>query len=282
MNSDQDQVPPHARTSLNVPRVALSARAVLGRSRATSLAIRRANRVLARTQPAGSAADNPPHDQRLTPPPSRHAASPAHCRCDPRGRRAILERSGPGGLTTNHVAELAGVSIGSLYQYFPNKEALVGALQDRYAEDTLSRVRAVIDDAPLDVLIVRIANAVLQAKQAQRPIHRWLIEWRSAVGGQETLSCAARPARRGDRGAPRASLPAGAGDRRVRDRPCRRGHHRSGDVARDRGGAGGRARDRAAWSRRISPPVDDEVDEHTDDRHDRGRAVPYAVRSRSS
>ena len=98
----------------------------------------------------------------------------------------ILERSGPTGLTTNHVAELAGVSIGSLYQYFPNKEALVGALQDRYAEDTLSRVRAVIaDPAPLDVLIVQIANAVLQAKQAQRSIHRWLIEWRSAAGGQE-------------------------------------------------------------------------------------------------
>jgi AcrR family transcriptional regulator len=97
----------------------------------------------------------------------------------------ILEKRGPAGLTTNHVAELAGVSIGSLYQYFPNKEALIGALQDRYAEDTLSRVRAVIDDAPLDVLIVRIANAVLQAKQAQRPIHRWLIEWRSAAGGQE-------------------------------------------------------------------------------------------------
>jgi len=46
-------------------------------------------------------------------------------------------------------------------------------------------VREVIDDAPLDLLIVRIANAILQAKQAQRPIHRWLIEWRSAAGGQE-------------------------------------------------------------------------------------------------
>jgi AcrR family transcriptional regulator len=100
----------------------------------------------------------------------------------------ILERSGPSGLTTNHVAELAGVSIGSLYQYFPNKEALVGALQDRYAEDTLGRVRAAIDDAgalPIATVIARIASAVLAAKQAQRPIHRWLIEWRSAIGGQE-------------------------------------------------------------------------------------------------
>ena len=33
----------------------------------------------------------------------------------------ILERDGIDGLTTNHVAEMAGVSIGSLYQYFPNK-----------------------------------------------------------------------------------------------------------------------------------------------------------------
>lgn len=43
----------------------------------------------------------------------------------------ILETRGPDGYTTNAVAELAGVSIGSLYQYFPNKEALVGALIQR-------------------------------------------------------------------------------------------------------------------------------------------------------
>ncbi|MEH3159298.1 MAG: TetR/AcrR family transcriptional regulator [Sphingomonas taxi] len=40
----------------------------------------------------------------------------------------ILEEAGLGAFTTNAVAERAGVSIGSLYQYFPGKEALIGAV----------------------------------------------------------------------------------------------------------------------------------------------------------
>jgi AcrR family transcriptional regulator len=43
----------------------------------------------------------------------------------------ILEGKGHGGFTTNAVAERAGVSIGTLYQYFPNKDALLGALIER-------------------------------------------------------------------------------------------------------------------------------------------------------
>jgi len=44
----------------------------------------------------------------------------------------LLEREGFARLTTNHVAEEAGVSIGSLYQYFPNKEAICHALAERH------------------------------------------------------------------------------------------------------------------------------------------------------
>lgn len=40
----------------------------------------------------------------------------------------IFERTGPTACTTNAVAEIAGVSIGSLYQYFPNRRALTAAL----------------------------------------------------------------------------------------------------------------------------------------------------------
>lgn len=45
----------------------------------------------------------------------------------------ILE-GGVENLTTNHVAERAGVPIGSLYQFFPNKEALLAALTERYLQ----------------------------------------------------------------------------------------------------------------------------------------------------
>lgn len=37
----------------------------------------------------------------------------------------ILEREGLGALNTNHIAERAGVSVGSLYQYFPTKQAIL-------------------------------------------------------------------------------------------------------------------------------------------------------------
>ena len=45
------------------------------------------------------------------------------------------------GLTTNAVAEVSGVSIGSLYQYFPNKQALVAALIERRLDDKNARTR---------------------------------------------------------------------------------------------------------------------------------------------
>jgi AcrR family transcriptional regulator len=46
----------------------------------------------------------------------------------------VLVKDGYDGLTTNTVATTAGVSIGSLYQYFPNKEALVAALIEHHLD----------------------------------------------------------------------------------------------------------------------------------------------------
>lgn len=43
----------------------------------------------------------------------------------------LLERSGLDGFTTNAVAERAGISIGTLYRYFPNKRVLMHALAER-------------------------------------------------------------------------------------------------------------------------------------------------------
>ncbi|HEY4941773.1 MAG TPA: helix-turn-helix domain-containing protein [Rhizomicrobium sp.] len=47
----------------------------------------------------------------------------------------VLQRSGAGGLNTNSVAERAGVSVGTLYQYFPDKEAILLAIARRELEN---------------------------------------------------------------------------------------------------------------------------------------------------
>ena len=46
----------------------------------------------------------------------------------------ILEREGLESLTTSRVAEVAGVSVGTLYQYFAHRDAIIDALQDRELE----------------------------------------------------------------------------------------------------------------------------------------------------
>jgi AcrR family transcriptional regulator len=100
----------------------------------------------------------------------------------------VLEQRGPSGLSTNRVAEVAGVSIGTLYQYFPNKEALVGALHQRYLDQTVNQCRAVLASAgaiPIAQIPDLIAAALLAAKRVQRPIHRQLMELRSAAAFHE-------------------------------------------------------------------------------------------------
>ena len=59
----------------------------------------------------------------------------------------ILEQSGLSAFTTNAVAEKAGVSIGSLYQYFPGKEALIGALIVRETSLLIAECDAIVAGA---------------------------------------------------------------------------------------------------------------------------------------
>jgi len=55
----------------------------------------------------------------------------------------ILERDGLDKLTTNAIAARAGVNIGSLYQYFPNKEALLAELAAAHLADYVEHMREV-------------------------------------------------------------------------------------------------------------------------------------------
>ena len=60
------------------------------------------------------------------------------------GGARILETEGLAGLNTNRVAEVAGVSVGSLYQYFPSKEAIVAGLLRRSRQELLDGMRQVL------------------------------------------------------------------------------------------------------------------------------------------
>jgi AcrR family transcriptional regulator len=53
----------------------------------------------------------------------------------------ILDEEGASALSTNRIAEVAGVAIGSIYQYFPNKEAIVAAVYEEVTEVELASMR---------------------------------------------------------------------------------------------------------------------------------------------
>lgn len=57
----------------------------------------------------------------------------------------VLSERGYDGASTNRIAAEAGISSGSLYQYFPNKDAIVVAVLDRFADDLANRIGAQIE-----------------------------------------------------------------------------------------------------------------------------------------
>ncbi len=60
----------------------------------------------------------------------------------------IMDAEGPLGLTTNKIAEKAGVSVGSLYQYFKNKESIFETILLRMTEENLKSLEATLATMP--------------------------------------------------------------------------------------------------------------------------------------
>ena len=80
----------------------------------------------------------------------------------------ILERGGEAALNTNGIAERAGVSIGSLYQYFPGKDAILGELIREKAEGLADAVEAAADEDEPGAALQRMLG-VAAAQQLGRP-----------------------------------------------------------------------------------------------------------------
>jgi len=89
----------------------------------------------------------------------------------------VLVRDGYGGFTTNRVAEKAGVSIGSLYQYFPNKESLLDELVRRHRhaiEDGIAVVTPQARDLPFADVVRAAIDHVVRAHLVDPALHRVL------------------------------------------------------------------------------------------------------------
>ncbi len=81
-------------------------------------------------------------------------------------------------VTTNHIARRAGVGIGSLYEFFPNRDSLLATLLERRLERLLREVRASVTEAlaldrraTVELLVRRLVDAVT----AERALFRVLL-----------------------------------------------------------------------------------------------------------
>ncbi len=88
----------------------------------------------------------------------------------------ILDRQGWERFTTNGVAETAGVSIGSLYQYFPNKLALVDAILQRHFDAVLSALRSADQRTSRGERIEGLISGMIAAHSTHPSLHRVLLE----------------------------------------------------------------------------------------------------------
>ena len=79
----------------------------------------------------------------------------------------VVDRHGVEAVTTNRIAEAAGVSIGSLYQYFPDKKAIFAALHDRHVDD----VRRVMARAETDCASASFKDFTCQLVEGLADVH---------------------------------------------------------------------------------------------------------------
>jgi len=84
----------------------------------------------------------------------------------------ILTQRGWAAFTTNEVAENAGVNIASLYQYFPNKEAIVAELQRRHIEEIRRRWPAPSAAPSLEANLRLLLDTVVAEHRVNPALHR--------------------------------------------------------------------------------------------------------------
>jgi AcrR family transcriptional regulator len=102
----------------------------------------------------------------------------------------ILVREGFDQASTNRIAEKAGVSVGSLYQYFPSKEALVIAVIERHHREIMQVVRRALAEVatlPMEQAVRKLVTTAVKAHQIDPELHRVLAEQIPRTGKLENV-----------------------------------------------------------------------------------------------
>ena len=98
----------------------------------------------------------------------------------------VLLSHGAERLTTTRVAERAGVSVGTLYQYYPNKQSLLFAVLENHLNRIAAKVEAACENArhqPLAEMIRQMVEAFCDAKMERADISVALYRISADVGG---------------------------------------------------------------------------------------------------
>ena len=109
----------------------------------------------------------------------------------------ILVKEGYDRASTNRVALAAGVSVGSLYQYFPSKEALVAALVERHMEETQVLVLEAFPrllHADVHVAAREMVRSMVAMHAVNPRLHKVLVEQVPRVGRLERIDALTRHA----------------------------------------------------------------------------------------
>jgi AcrR family transcriptional regulator len=92
----------------------------------------------------------------------------------------VLARRGWARFTTNEIAAVAGVSVGSLYQYFPNKLAIAEAIRERHLDEVLVALSGFGEGdgeaVTLDRRVERFVDGVIAAHSVDEALHRVLVD----------------------------------------------------------------------------------------------------------
>ena len=102
----------------------------------------------------------------------------------------VLLSQGADRLTTTRIAHRAGVSVGTLYQYFPNKQSVLFAALEHHLNHVMTRVETACENAchtPLAEMIRETVEAFVDAKMERSDISVALYRVTAGVGGHALI-----------------------------------------------------------------------------------------------